>query len=423
MQIALCILHLHHHKMKQYRHILEKGSKKFNCPACNKKTFTRYIDTVTNLRLPEQYGKCDRINNCSYFITPPKNNNVEEFTYTPAPEKPVYFIPEYVMQQSFRKYRENTFIQFLILLFGENEAARLVEMYRIGTSSYREGATVFWYVDHFNYPNYGRVIGYKLHPSDDSVTGFNCKREKDKNSHCASILTKEYQAQEKPLPEWLSLYNTNDTVINCLFGAHLTTRDKNKKIAVVESEKTAVIAAGYFPEFIWLATGGQGNLKPKRSQSLIGRDVVLFPDLGAYDTWVKYAKDFHYVNSCTVSDLLETKASEKEREGSYDLADYLIQFPVEQFRGASVSNDEEKVQTELEEMPEQEQYNIEELESIFSLLSFTGPVQLDNYTTLQDPHRFIRTHIATLRANKPSVYVNPYYNRLQQLKTNLINNK
>jgi hypothetical protein len=39
----------------------------------------------------------------------------------------------------------------------------------------------------------------------------------------------------------------------CFFGEQLI--DKSKPVAIVESEKTAVIASGYLPQFIWLAAG------------------------------------------------------------------------------------------------------------------------------------------------------------------------
>ena len=53
-----------------HRYSLEKGSKKYNCPDCNKRTFVLYIDTETGDQLPEQYGRCDRESNCSYHLNP-----------------------------------------------------------------------------------------------------------------------------------------------------------------------------------------------------------------------------------------------------------------------------------------------------------------------------------------------------------------
>jgi hypothetical protein len=53
-----------------HRYSLEKGSKKYHCPDCNKKTFVLYIDIETGDHLPELYGRCDRESKCSYHLNP-----------------------------------------------------------------------------------------------------------------------------------------------------------------------------------------------------------------------------------------------------------------------------------------------------------------------------------------------------------------
>ena len=50
------------------------------------------------------------------------------------------------------------------------------------------------------------------------------------------------------------------TMTQCLFGEHLLTRYPERIVALVEAEKTAVIGAGFIPEYVWLATGGQKRL-------------------------------------------------------------------------------------------------------------------------------------------------------------------
>ncbi|MGY6561424.1 MAG: DUF6965 family protein [Luteibaculaceae bacterium] len=55
----------------QPKYILDPSSKKFTCPACNEKTFVRYIEVETKAYLPEQIGRCDRENNCKYHVLPP----------------------------------------------------------------------------------------------------------------------------------------------------------------------------------------------------------------------------------------------------------------------------------------------------------------------------------------------------------------
>jgi hypothetical protein len=112
------------------------------------------------------------------------------------------------------------------------------------------------------------------------------------------------------------------------FGEHLLDGSV-KPVAIVESEKTAVIASGYFPEFTWLATGTKTTLKKKYARSLAGRQVILFPDLGAYADWRD--NDLQDICEVTVSDFLTCHASEEEKREGYDLADYLIQFDLARF--------------------------------------------------------------------------------------------
>ena len=62
-----------------YRYKLEKGSKKYYCPSCNKKRYVRFIDTFNNNSiLPYEFGYCDRIENCGYHLNPYKSGYAKE---------------------------------------------------------------------------------------------------------------------------------------------------------------------------------------------------------------------------------------------------------------------------------------------------------------------------------------------------------
>lgn len=86
-------------------------------------------------------------------------------------------------------------------------------------------------------------------------------------------------------------------------------------IAIVESEKTAIIASIYLPEFIWLACGSLTNLTADKCRVLEGRKVILFPDLNCFEKWGEKAKQLQARLSCsiTVSDLLERKSTEADK--------------------------------------------------------------------------------------------------------------
>ena len=55
--------------MTQYKYHLDKSSKKFNCPQCDKKRFVKYIETETGHYADSQYGRCDRETSCGYSST------------------------------------------------------------------------------------------------------------------------------------------------------------------------------------------------------------------------------------------------------------------------------------------------------------------------------------------------------------------
>ena len=57
-------------------------------------------------------------------------------------------------------------------------------------------------------------------------------------------------------------------------------------VALVESEKTALIAWCYLSQYLWLATEGKhGCLKSSSLTALLGRNVILFPDLFTTAYW------------------------------------------------------------------------------------------------------------------------------------------
>ena len=109
-------------------------------------------------------------------------------------------------------------------------------------------------------------------------------------------------------------------------------QDNLKPVAIVESEKTAIISSVYLPEFVWLSCGGKDGLKAEKCKALEGKKVFLFPDLNCYDNWSIKAKELSKIIHVTVSDLLERKATEDEKLLGLDIADYLIRFNWREFR-------------------------------------------------------------------------------------------
>ncbi len=304
-------------KIERFRFSLDKSSKKFRCPKCSKKRFVKYVDYKTGEYLPNGYGRCDRESSCGFFKDPYREGYVDgssSFRQKKVSQKSktIDLIPKNVYQDSLRGYRKNRFVEYLESLFDHRTVQGLIQNYNIGTSKYWKGATVFWQIDSNNNIRTGKVMLY-------SLDGHRVKKPFSHINWVHSILYNRYNLEQ------------------CLFGEHLLTCDKTIPVAIVESEKTAIISSVYFPEFIWLAVGAKSNLKPERCNSLVGRRVILFPDLGAYEDWKKRAKSLSYFCEVQVSDLLEENSVDISQTEGYDLADYLIQYTIEEFM--SVNND------------------------------------------------------------------------------------
>jgi hypothetical protein len=124
----------------------------------------------------------------------------------------------------------------------------------------------------------------------------------------------------------------------CFFGEHLL-KGNTLPVAIVESEKSAVIASVYLPEYIWLGASGKFGLNAEKCNVLKGRTVILFPDLSkptdkinAFELWTNKAKEHSYITNFVVSDLLEVNASEEERIQGLDITDYLIKKSFNDFK-------------------------------------------------------------------------------------------
>jgi hypothetical protein len=148
----------------------------------------------------------------------------------------------------------------------------------------------------------------------------------------------------------------------CFFGEHLINLHPTLPVSIVESEKTAVIASVYFPQFIWLATGGKHGCKwttPTVLSVLKGRHITLWPDIKAYDDWKLKADELSKSGlQVTISNLLEQVGTEIEREAGLDIADYLVRFKPDQFADIKVMMSEVEAPVILSQPTPTPQYSI-----------------------------------------------------------------
>jgi hypothetical protein len=284
--------------MNQYKYSLDRSSKKFTCPRCNRQTFVRYIENANGSYLDVEFGRCDRETKCAYHNLP-KNSKGGFFVCCKPKPKPSFHSLE-LLERSFLENGKNNFIRFLKTLFTEEQVSEVVARYFIGTSKRYKGATIFWQIDNAENVHAGKILQYI------AETG---KRAKTQDG--------------KAMINWVHSINKRKefNLEQCLFGLHLINESNLKTIAIVESEKTAVIMSVFKPEYIWLAIGSKQGFKQSMLEPIKQFKIVAFPDKSEYEDWKQKAIELNLKGyKISVSDWIE----KTDLDPGSDLADVFI---------------------------------------------------------------------------------------------------
>ncbi len=304
------------------------------CPACNGKgVFVRYIDERGEY-LSTDVGRCNRESKCGYHYKPKQyfadNPTASKFqskqkqrnaganrarqtsTFVEIKAPSFDFIAPEHFTATLGNYDRNAFVQFLFDLFPDcsEEIQAVLKMYFVGTY---EDYTCFPNIDRLNRVCKAKLIRF------NRATGKRLKGDYDTSSLVRKLKLKE-DFQYKQI----------------FFGEHLLSRNTNKPVAVVESEKTAIVASLCMPRFVWLATGSKQWLKVERLQRLDNRQIILYPDADGFDQWQAIADNAQRQGlNVKASALIENFATDRQKENQYDLADYLIeqQKEINEFNG------------------------------------------------------------------------------------------
>jgi hypothetical protein len=117
----------------------------------------------------------------------------------------------------------------------------------------------------------------------------------------------------------------------CFFGEHLLLERPDAPVAIVESERTAVLLSELYPECHWLATVYPVNFTIDQLEPLRGNSVTLFPrtdcTMTSYLAWqemAEQARDTYHMD-ITCSDFLERHATAEQKERKIDLVELLIE--------------------------------------------------------------------------------------------------
>lgn len=314
--------------MSDHRYQLDprKPHRKYRCPNCGLRSLTPYIDMENGTMLAEDVGRCDHEVKCCYHKTPgeyfeEQGKSHSGWQYKPKSnpnwqremrhlENTTSFIDRNIMERSIGHYDANPLFRWFSAIVGNEEAERLFRMYNVGTSRKWGGSAVFWQVDSDGNIRTGKVMGYDEH------TGKRIKEPINLVSWAHTELG-------------LSGFNLRQ----CLFGEHLLMCNPTREVAIVESEKTAIIAKSFIPDFVWLATGGKNGCFNRQAMEVLrDRDVIFIPDLKCEDDWRQRAdRELSGIaKSYAVSDAISSRATEQQRSQGLDIADFMLMEPTPQ---------------------------------------------------------------------------------------------
>jgi hypothetical protein len=273
--------------------------------------------------LNEAVGRCNHESSCGYHYTPKQffadNPSArpdwkDNFFRIPQPvvkttvKKQLWTITTDIVKSSVNPAIDSDFTMFLTGLIGKESTGRIVKEYHIGVTKSRD--VIFYQIDTEGRCRTGKIMKY------DRETGHRIKDERigGRITWVHSVLKQSGNPKLRLSDKW--------ELTQCLFGEHLLRQYPLKHVALVESEKTAVICSSYWPEYIWLATGGKSQLND-RLQVLRGRKVVAFPDVDGFSEWKEKLSQVRGVD-IVVSDVLEKHATAEDRVSHVDIADLLI---------------------------------------------------------------------------------------------------
>lgn len=207
---------------------------------------------------------------------------------------------------------ETTFCKALVNCnyLSYEQMVHAAQRFHLGRS--RDGGVIFWQLDEHGVTRDGKIMFYR----DD------CHRDKSPGKHPTWVSAR--------LKAW-SGYNGELNVQRCIFGLHQLPLAylRHKPVAVLESEKTAVIMSQRRPEYLWMASGGLSMLQPHLLKPLRGQKVIHFPDTDpdgkTFQRWSEVAAEAQkeFIYPIYVSRLLEDHATPEQKQQKIDIVDFI----------------------------------------------------------------------------------------------------
>ncbi|MCH5222242.1 MAG: hypothetical protein J1F05_07985 [Muribaculaceae bacterium] len=258
----------HKYRLRPYR----QGGKDI-CPECEQRSFVPYIDNETGEILHPTCGRCDHEQSCGYHLTPSdyfKQNPERRPTSVPCTTyiKPTPTIidwgdvSEWKSRQSVEEAMRCDFAKAMCNVFDMEDVAQAISRYLVQSVNANTAYPCIS-ID-------GRVT---------DVMVLNYGEDLHRGNVCYHYYGKEQKEQLKVN------YPNGFRYSPCFFGEHLLTEQPDSNVAIVESQKSAVVCSIVFPSMVWLATCGCGNFKIDKCNVLRDRRVFVYADKGSESKW------------------------------------------------------------------------------------------------------------------------------------------
>ena len=297
----------------EYKWQLQKYSgrnSRHTCPVCGRPNcFTLYVDALGN-PLASDVGRCEHRNSCGYEKTPKMffdehPQEKERNDYRPAlpqrqkQESKTDYVPFNLIQRS--ESTDNNLMRYLGKFFPLPDLMRVTKAYHLGST--RKGEIIFPEIDMQGRCRSGKVMMY-------GTDGHRMKNERD----AVDWLHARYMRQQGKKASDFHLKQ-------CLFGEHLLIERPDDMVALTESEKSAIICALVFPDFIWVSCGGKHGFKPDLCKPLAGRNVLVYADADATNEWREKITQLTFCKSIRLSDWSKGEPQDSKR----DIADLILE--------------------------------------------------------------------------------------------------
>lgn len=252
----------------------------------------------------------------------------------PAPA-PDYLTLDLVMTSERHAHETNLFA-YMAKEFGESATRFIFGVYHIGASKHTDPhgyrANSFPYIDTAQ-----RVVDCKL---------FHINPESGSRKTAAPLQSWVKDGKPQELRSSWALAELNrdrrrqglpqlNRATWCNFGDHLLQDRPTAEVCLVESEKTALIAALTYPDKVWIAVGSKNNLTPERCKPYIGRTITIFPDRDGYND--KPRADGHGIDkgwrtiarelaAAGLAVRIDTTTERHEGTANDDIADLILRY-------------------------------------------------------------------------------------------------